>query len=101
MNVTLDFGTVVVATVGIVIGFWIYQATAPVPLAMPTVGMPVTTGMTKGERLVAALTATVAVITIGSYLMHGVKTVEVPRGVPAPVSTVSPTSYGQERAEHR
>ncbi|MGX1364721.1 hypothetical protein RKD19_000080 [Streptomyces canus] len=100
MNVTLDFGTVVVAVVGIAVGFWLYHATAPAPPSTPTVGT-VATCMSKGERLVAALTAAVAVITIGSYLAHGVKTVEVPGGVPVPTATVSAIPSDQERVERR
>jgi hypothetical protein len=45
--------------------------------------------MTKGERLLAALTAAVAVITIGSFVAHGVKRVELPQGGPGPIPAVT------------
>lgn len=75
MNVTLDFGTVVLTVVSIFVGWFVFRWTAP---AVPTTPAAPVVGMTVGERLVAALTAAVAVITIGSFIAQGVKSVDLP-----------------------
>jgi hypothetical protein len=48
--------------------------------------------MTTGERLLAALTAVVAVITLGSFVANGIKKVELPQGGPGPTPTVTSTN---------
>ncbi|MFT9667631.1 hypothetical protein ACMZ5F_11845 [Streptomyces rhizosphaericola] len=92
MNVTLDLSTVVLTVVSIGVGWFVWRGTEPAAPATP--GAPVA-GMTTGERLVAALTAAVAVITIGSFAVQGVKSVELPDGRPGPTAAVTgpaPTS---------
>ncbi|MFE9942031.1 hypothetical protein [Streptomyces hirsutus] len=84
MHITFDFGTVVWVVVGLLIGFGVYQSSQPTAPTTPT-AQPV--GMTKGERLVLALTAAVAVITIGNYLSGGVEKVEIDK--PRPSATVT------------
>ncbi|MGW4224969.1 hypothetical protein ACWEG1_16090 [Streptomyces bauhiniae] len=74
MHITFDFGTVVWTVMGILTGFRVYQWSQPTAPTTPT-AQPA--GMTKGERLVLALTAAVAVITIGSYLSGGVEKAEI------------------------
>ncbi|MFF4442437.1 hypothetical protein [Streptomyces sp. NPDC001621] len=86
MNITLDFGTAVVTAVSIAVGWYVYRRTAP---AVPTTPLAPAVGMTTGERLVAALTAAVAVITIGHFATQGVKGVDLPQGGPGPAPTVT------------
>jgi hypothetical protein len=88
MNVTLDVGTVVVTVMCIVIAGLVYQWTEPAAPTMPTVPA---SGMSKGEKVVTALTAAVAVIAIGSFIVHGVKGIELPREGPSPVPSVKST----------
>ncbi|MFF1267151.1 hypothetical protein ACFVZE_15080 [Streptomyces anulatus] len=85
MQVTFDFSTVVWAIMGILAGVGVYHWSQPT-LPTPPTAQPI--GMTKGERLVLALTAAVAVITFGTYISHGVEKVEMDK----PVSTVSTTT---------
>ncbi|MEU5331351.1 MULTISPECIES: hypothetical protein [Streptomyces] len=85
MQVTFDFSTVVWTIMGILAGVGVYHWSQPTLPTTPT-AQPI--GMTKGERLVLALTAAVAVITFGTYISHGVEKVEVDK----PVSTVSTTT---------
>ncbi|MFH9268248.1 hypothetical protein ACH4KN_28950 [Streptomyces sp. NPDC017546] len=80
MHVTFDFGTVVWTVMGTLAGFIVFQWTRPAVSTTPT-AQPA--GMTRGERLVLALTAAMAVITIGSYLTGGVEKVEIDRPKPS------------------
>ncbi|MFF5978463.1 hypothetical protein ACFY78_06355 [Streptomyces olindensis] len=80
MHVTFDFGTVVWTVMGILAGLGAYQWSQPTAPTTPT-AQPA--GMSKGERLVLALTAAVAVITIGSYLSGGVEKVEIDKPKPS------------------
>ncbi|WP_105973501.1 hypothetical protein [Streptomyces geranii] len=95
MHITFDFGTVVWTVVGILTGFGVYQWTQPTAPTAPTTP-PV--GMTKGERLVFALTAAVAVITIGGYLSGGVEKIEIDK--PVPTATVTAQSSPGARSPH-
>lgn len=63
MYVTLDLVTVLVVVGSLTIGRLVYHWAAPPPA----------TTAPKGERLLLALTAVVAVIAIGSYLGSGIR----------------------------
>ncbi|MFK4108523.1 hypothetical protein [Streptomyces sp. NPDC002176] len=89
MHITFDFGTVVWTVMAILTGFGVYQWSEPTAPTSPT-APPV--GMTKGERLVLALTAAVAVITIGSYLSGGVAKVEIDKPMPSAIVTTTSKS---------
>ncbi|MET7912043.1 hypothetical protein ABZS98_28015 [Streptomyces avermitilis] len=88
MNVTLDFGTVVLTVVSMAAGWCVFRWTAP---AAPTPPAAPAVGKTTGERLGTALTltASVAVIMIGSFVVHGIKRVELPQGGPGPIPAVT------------
>jgi hypothetical protein len=86
VHITFDFGTVVWTVVGILAGFGVYQSSKPTAPTTPT-APPM--GMTKGERLALALTAAVAVITIGGYLSGGVEKVEIDKPIPSATVTAS------------
>ncbi|MCX5434731.1 hypothetical protein OHU11_41875 (plasmid) [Streptomyces sp. NBC_00257] len=88
MQVTFDFSTAVWTIMGILVGVGVYQWSQP---TLPTAPTAQPMGMTKGERLVLALTAAVAVITFGAYISHGVKKVEIDKPVPTVSTTISPT----------
>jgi predicted secreted protein len=86
VHITFDFDTVVWTVVGILTGFGVYQWSEPTAPTTPTAPA---VGMTNGERLVLALTAAVAVITIGNYLSSGVEKVEIDKPTPSATMTVS------------
>ncbi|MDG5808974.1 hypothetical protein P9869_41455 [Streptomyces ossamyceticus] len=44
---------------------------------------------TKGERLVAAIAAAAAVVTVGAFLIDGIKVAEPSSGSPAPTATAT------------
>jgi len=75
LNVTLDVATGLVVSLSAGTGWLVYRWTQPPLPGSPLSFAPQLTGPpqhTKGERLVAALTAAVAVMVLGSYLTEGI-----------------------------
>lgn len=83
MNVTFDLGTVLVAGMALAVGCCVYQWMTPAAGTESTA--------TRGERLLAAITAAAAVVTIGAFLTGGIKAAEPSSGSPAPGPTVTST----------
>ncbi|WP_086801455.1 hypothetical protein [Streptomyces caniscabiei] len=83
MNVTLDLGTVLIAGMALAAGCWVYQ------WMTPTAGTG--SAATRGERLLAAITAAAAVVAIGAFLTGGIKAAELSSGSPAPGPTITST----------
>lgn len=81
MNVTLDLGTVLVAGTVLAVGCWVYQ------WMTPTAGTG--SASTRGERLLAAITAAAAVVATGAFLAGGIKAAEPSSGSPAPGPTTT------------
>jgi hypothetical protein len=78
LNVTLDLATGLVGAASIATGWLVYRWTAP-PQADPELAATTLSNAqhhSKGERLVAALTAAVAVMMLGAYLLDGIKDVK-------------------------
>ncbi|MDX3696915.1 hypothetical protein PV726_43080 [Streptomyces europaeiscabiei] len=75
VNVTFDLATVLVAGTALVAGCYVYRWMAPTAQAVTTT--------TKGERLLAAITAAAAVVAIGAFLAGGIKAAEPSSGSPA------------------
>ncbi|GAB7109604.1 hypothetical protein JCM4814A_79190 [Streptomyces phaeofaciens JCM 4814] len=81
MNITFDLATVLVVGTALAIGCLVYRWMAPATGTMSTT--------TKGERLVAAVTAAAAAVAIGAYAVNGIKSVEPPSERPAPGPTAT------------
>jgi hypothetical protein len=74
--ITVDLATALVVSIAVGVGVLVYRWAAPTAGAAG--------GMSKGERLVCAVTAIAAVVAIGSYAAGGISSDAPREKVPSP-----------------